>query len=52
MSSPIRATIGVTNMLSMSMTAAIDCFDAYDPGDVVLTNDPIHACGMCTHLPD
>ena len=44
--------IGVTNMLSMSMTAAINCFDSYEPGDVVLTNDPLHARGMCTHLPD
>src|SRR5262249_14908499 len=44
--------IGVTNMLSMSMTAAIQCFDSYEPGDVILTNDPLHAAGMCTHLPD
>jgi N-methylhydantoinase B len=45
-------SIGVTNMLSMSMKAAIDCFDSYEPGDVVLTNDPNHARGMSTHLPD
>ncbi len=44
--------IGVTNMLSMNMKAAIGCFDRYDPGDVVITNDPIHARGMSTHLPD
>lgn len=44
--------IGVTNMLSMSMTAAIKCFDSYEPGDVVIQNDPLHARGMCTHLPD
>lgn len=44
--------IGVTNMLSMSMAAAIKCFDSYEPGDVVLSNDPLHAKGMCTHLPD
>ena len=44
--------IGVTNMLSMSMAAAIKCFESYEPGDVILTNDPLHACGMCTHLPD
>lgn len=44
--------IGVTNMLSMSMTAAIGCFETYEPGDVILSNDPIHARGMCTHLPD
>jgi N-methylhydantoinase B len=44
--------IGVTNMLSMSMKAAIECFDSFEPGDVVLTNDPLHARGMSTHLPD
>src|SRR5690606_6666725 len=31
---------------------AIRCFDSYEPGDVVLTNDPFHTKGMCTHLPD
>jgi len=45
-------SIGVTNMLSMSMKAAIGCFDRYEAGDVVLTNDPNHARGMSTHLPD
>lgn len=44
--------IGVTNMLSMSMKAAIGCFDSYEPGDVVITNDPLTAKGMSTHLPD
>ena len=44
--------IGVTNMLSMSMKAAIECFDNYEPGDIVITNDPLTAKGMATHLPD
>lgn len=44
--------IGVTNMLSMSMKAAIECFDSYEPGDVIITNDPLTAKGMSTHLPD
>ncbi|MEJ1158907.1 hydantoinase B/oxoprolinase family protein [Prosthecomicrobium sp. N25] len=44
--------IGVTNMLSMSMKAAIGCFDHYEPGDVIITNDPLTAKGMSTHLPD
>src|SRR3984893_14232248 len=44
--------IGVTNMLSMSMKAAIDCFDGYEPGDIIITNDPLTAKGMATHLPD
>ena len=44
--------IGVTNMLSMSMKAAIECFDGYAPGDIIITNDPLTAKGMATHLPD
>jgi N-methylhydantoinase B len=44
--------IGVTNMLGMHMGAAIDCIDNYEPGDVIVTNDPRSTLGMCTHLPD
>jgi N-methylhydantoinase B len=45
-------SIGVTNMLGMHMGDAIRCFDDYQPGDVVVTNDPHRTRGMCTHLPD
>jgi N-methylhydantoinase B len=44
--------IGVTNMLGMHMGAAIRCIEHYEPGDVVVTNDPHRTRGMCTHLPD
>ena len=44
--------IGVTNMLGMHMGDAIRCFPTYDPGDVIVTNDPHRTGGMCTHLPD
>jgi len=44
--------IGVTNMLGMSMTAAIDSIPQYEPGDVIVTNHPHKTRGMCTHLPD
>jgi N-methylhydantoinase B len=44
--------IGVTNMLGMHMGDAIRCFTDYQPGDVVVTNDPHRTRGMCTHLPD
>jgi N-methylhydantoinase B len=44
--------IGVTNMLGFNMAHAIACFDKYEQGDVVLTNDPCFTKGMCTHLPD
>lgn len=45
-------SIGVTNMLGIDLGPAIRCFDTYEPGDVVLTNDPFFTKGMCTHLPD
>jgi N-methylhydantoinase B len=44
--------IGVTNMLAIDMKPAIDCFAKYEPGDIVLMNDPFHSRGMCTHFPD
>lgn len=44
--------IGVTNMLGMHMGAAIRCIQNYEPGDVIVTNDPRSTQGMCTHLPD
>jgi N-methylhydantoinase B len=44
--------IGVTNMLGMHMGAAIECIGSFEPGDVIVTNDPRSTKGMCTHLPD
>jgi len=44
--------IGVTNMLGMHMGDAIRCISEYEPGDVIVTNDPHRTRGMCTHLPD
>ncbi len=44
--------IGVTNMLGMHMGDAIRCIPDYEPGDVIVTNDPHRTRGMCTHLPD
>lgn len=44
--------IGVTNMLGIDMGPAIRCIDHYEPGDVIVTNDPHSTRGMCTHLPD
>ena len=32
--------IGVTNMLGMHMDDAIRCIPHYEPGDVIVTNDP------------
>jgi N-methylhydantoinase B len=44
--------IGVTNMLGIDMGPAIRHAGDLEPGDVVVTNDPITTQGMCTHLPD
>ena len=44
--------IGVTNMLGIDMGPAIACIDEFEPGDVIVTNDPHTTRGMCTHLPD
>lgn len=44
--------IGVTNMLGMHMGAAIRHIKDFEPGDVIVTNDPRTTLGMCTHLPD
>jgi N-methylhydantoinase B len=44
--------IGVTNMLGMHMGEAIRCIPRYEPGDIIVTNDPHRTRGMCTHLPD
>ena len=34
------------------MGPAISCIDHYEPGDVIVTNDPHTTRGMSTHLPD
>lgn len=44
--------IGVTNMLGMHMGEAIRSIGQFEPGDVIITNDPHRTRGMCTHLPD
>ncbi|MEN1968891.1 hydantoinase B/oxoprolinase family protein [Lentibacillus sp. N15] len=44
--------VGVTSFLGLNLGKAIRAFDHYDPGDVVITNDPYNTDGMATHLPD
>ncbi len=34
------------------MEDAIAAFDHYEPGDVIMANDPSTTGGLCTHLPD
>ena len=44
--------IGVGNMIGIDMGPAIACIDHYEPGDVIITNDPRTTQGLCTHMPD
>jgi N-methylhydantoinase B len=44
--------IGVGNMIGIHMGPAIACVDKYEPGDVIVTNDPGTTQGLCTHMPD
>ena len=44
--------IGVGNMIGIDMGPAIACIEAYEPGDVIITNDPRTTEGLCTHMPD
>jgi len=44
--------IGVAFMVAAMMEDAIAAFDHYEPGDVIMANDPSTTGGLCTHLPD
>lgn len=44
--------IGVAFMVAAMMEDALAAFDDYEPGDVVIANDPSTTGGLCTHLPD
>ncbi|MDN2567773.1 hydantoinase B/oxoprolinase family protein [Aquibium sp. A9E412] len=44
--------IGVSLMMGALMGDVLDAFDDYQPGDIVIANDPYTTGGLCTHLPD
>lgn len=44
--------IGVAFMCGAMMEDMIAAFDDYEPGDIVIANDPSSTGGLCTHLPD
>ncbi|SMG26559.1 N-methylhydantoinase B [Paraburkholderia susongensis] len=44
--------IGVAFMCGAMMEDIIAAFDNYEPGDIVIANDPSSTGGLCTHLPD
>ncbi len=41
-----------TALTQASMKEALDAAAPYEPGDVVIANDPTSSGGLCTHLPD
>lgn len=45
-------SIGVSSFLGLNMKAAIEAVRDYEPGDIVITNDPFATQGLATHLPD
>jgi N-methylhydantoinase B len=44
--------IGVAFITAAMFEDVINAFDDYQPGDVIVTNDPNTTGGLCTHLPD
>lgn len=45
-------TVGVTIFLGLSLKRAIEESGPFEPGDIVITNDPYSTDGLATHLPD
>lgn len=45
-------TVGVTIFLGLSLKRAIEESGPFEPGDIVITNDPYTTDGLATHLPD
>jgi len=43
---------GVTSLVATPMQAAVEAFDDWAPGDIMVTNDPYSTRGMVTHLND
>ena len=44
--------LGALPFLGINMKKAIDYTPHYDPGDIIITNDPYTTGALCTHLPD
>lgn len=44
--------IGASSYLGLNMKSALDYFDRYDAGDIVICNDAYLSGPLCTHLPD
>ena len=44
--------LGASSYLGLNMKHALDYFDRYEPGDIVIANDAYLTGPLCTHLPD
>jgi N-methylhydantoinase B len=44
--------LGASSYLGMNMKSALEYFDRYDEGDIVICNDAYLSGPLCTHLPD
>lgn len=45
-------TVGVTIFMGLSLKRAIEECGPFEPGDIIITNDPYTTNGLATHLPD
>lgn len=45
-------SLGANSLMGVSMAAGTRGVDEWEPGDVVVTNDPYHTAGMVMHLND
>jgi N-methylhydantoinase B len=44
--------LGASSYLGLNMKHALDYFDQYEPGDIIIANDAYLTGPLCTHLPD
>jgi N-methylhydantoinase B len=44
--------VGVTSFVALNLAETIRAAGPYEPGDIVITNDPYTTMGLATHLPD
>jgi N-methylhydantoinase B len=44
--------LGASSYLGLNLKSALDYFDEYSEGDIIICNDPYLSGPLCTHLPD
>jgi len=45
-------SIGITMFVNLDFRPVISAFDDFEPGDVIICNDPYSSGGLSSHLPD